>query len=109
MDKYNRRNQLIKHIVMWRLKDAAAGASKADNAAKIKEMLENLKGVIPEILHLEVGMNVLPSPAAYEVALYSEFASLEALAAYQRHPEHEKCKEFIGQIAAERAVVDYEI
>ena len=100
---------MIKHIVMWRLKQEAAGASTEENAQKVKQMLENLKGVIPEILHLEVGMNVLPSPAAYEVALYSEFASLDALAAYQKHPEHEKCKEFIGQIAAERAVVDYEI
>ncbi|HIK09002.1 MAG TPA: Dabb family protein [Oscillatoriaceae cyanobacterium M33_DOE_052] len=100
---------MIKHIVMWRLKDEAAGFSMEENASQIKEMLENLKGVIPEILHLEVGMNVLASPAAYEVALYSEFASLEALAAYQRHPEHEKCKEFIGQITKERAVVDYEV
>jgi len=56
-----------------------------------------------------VGTNSLASPAAYDVVLYSEFASFEGLNAYQIHPEHEKCKDFIGKIACDRAVVDYEI
>lgn len=100
---------MIKHIVMWRLKDSAEGASKEENAGKMKKMLEALPAVIPEIEHLEVGMNGIESPAAYDVALYSAFASFDALDTYQKHPEHEKCKEFIGKIVSERAVVDYEI
>lgn len=100
---------MIKHIVMWRLKEEAAGANKAENMAKMKEMLLGLKGIIPEIIQIEVGFNSLPSPAAYDVVLYSEFASFAALNAYQIHPEHEKCKDFIGQIVCARAVVDYEV
>lgn len=100
---------MIKHIVMWRLKDQAEGASKSENLQKMKAMLEALKGKISEIIQIEVGMNQLESPAAYDVVLYSEFASFEALNAYQIHPEHEKCKDFIGKIACDRAVVDYEI
>ena len=100
---------MIKHIVLWRLKDEAEGASKVENAHKIKEMLEALGSAIPEIKHIEVGINLLDSPAAWDVALYSEFASLQALDVYQQHPEHQKCKGFIGKVASERAVVDYEI
>ncbi len=100
---------MIKHIVMWRLKEQAEGATKEENAQKMKQMLEALKGMISEIVQIEVGINRLESPAAYDVVLYSEFANLEGLNAYQIHPEHEKCKEFIGKIVSDRAVVDYEI
>lgn len=100
---------MIKHIVLWRLKDEAEGASKAENARQIKEMLEALGAAIPEIEHIEVGLNILDSPAASDVALYSEFASPEALDIYQKHPEHQKCKDFIGKVASDRFVVDYEI
>ena len=34
---------MIKHIVMWRLKNEAAGATKEVNALKLKESLESLK------------------------------------------------------------------
>ena len=100
---------MIKHIVMWRLKEQAEGATKQENAQKMKQMLEALKGMISEIVQIEVGINQLESPAAYDVVLYSEFANLAGLNAYQLHPEHEKCKEFIGKIVSDRAVVDYEI
>ena len=100
---------MIKHIVMWRLKETAEGASKLENAAKMKEMLEALKIVIPQIQNIEVGMNVVAAGAAYDVALYSEFASLDDLDIYQKHPDHEVCKQFIGKIVSERAFVDYEV
>ena len=100
---------MIKHIVMWRLKDNPEGTTKEENAQNMKEMLEALKEMISEIVQIEVGINAVDAPAAYDVVLYSEFASFAALNAYQIHPEHEKCKEFIGKIVCDRAVVDYEI
>ncbi|MEB3829159.1 Dabb family protein [Phormidium sp. CCY1219] len=100
---------MIKHIVMWRLKDTAEGASRDENARKMKAMLLALKDSIAEIKQIEVGMNALASPAAYDVVLYSAFESFDALQRYQKHPEHEKCKEFIGKIVSDRAVVDYEV
>ncbi|MFI5323286.1 MAG: Dabb family protein [Thermodesulfobacteriota bacterium] len=99
---------MIKHIVMWRLKDTAAGASKEQNARKLKESLEALRGVIEEIVTLEVGINFNSSPAAFDVVLYSEFRSGNGLEAYQKHPEHLKIVNFVGEIRSDRAVVDYE-
>jgi len=49
-----RERAMVKHIVIWRLKDSAAGRGKSDNARLIKEKLEALRGRIPGLLHLEV-------------------------------------------------------
>lgn len=99
---------MIKHIVMWRLKEFAAGASREENAAKLKQSLEALDGVIDEIAAIEVGINFNGSPAAFDVVLYSEFENREGLEAYQKHPEHLKIVDFVGEIRTDRAVVDYE-
>jgi len=60
---------MIKHIVMWKLKDFAEEANKAVNAQKIKELLESLKDKIKEIKHIEVGINIINSDASADVAL----------------------------------------
>ncbi|MBA4358936.1 MAG: stress responsive protein [Desulfovibrio sp.] len=100
---------MIKHIVMWTLKDEAAGADKAENAAKMKALLEALRPLIPVIRELEVGLDVFAASPACEVVLYSVFASRADLDAYQAHPEHQKVVAFVKQVAASRSVVDYEI
>lgn len=100
---------MIKHIVMWRLKDSADGASKQENAKNLKNYLETLKDKIMEIRHIEVGINISGSDAASDVVLYSEFDSMEDLEAYQKHPEHQKIVSFVNEIRSERRVVDYEV
>ena len=100
---------MIKHIVVWKLKESAEGCSKIENAKKMKAMLEGLQSVIKEIQYIEVGLNVNSSEAAYDIVLYSEFQSREALEIYQKHPEHERVGEFVGKVRLERKVVDYEI
>jgi hypothetical protein len=99
---------VIKHIVMWKLKPQAEGADAASNARRMKAELEGLRGRIPGLLSLEVGLDVDRSGAAYDVVLVSAFEGREALAAYQVHPEHTKVAGFIGKVRQERAVVDYE-
>jgi hypothetical protein len=93
--------------VFWRLKDASSGNSREENASKLKTMLENLQGKIPEIKRLEVGIDFNRSEAASDVALYSEFTNKEALEKYQQHPEHMKVVAFVKEISSERRVVDY--
>ena len=98
---------MLKHIVMWKLKENAEGNTKDENAKLMKEKLEALKAVIPEIGFIEVGFNAVPSPAAYDVSLYCEFKDEDALKTYQIHPEHVKVAEFVGKINDNRVVVDY--
>jgi len=100
---------MIKHIVMWKLKDRAEGATKAENALKVKASLEGLNGKIKGLRVLEVGVNINDTPAAYDIVLYSEFTTAEALKKYQNHAAHLKAGEIAGKVAFGRNVVDYEV
>jgi len=100
---------MIKHIVFFGLADNAEGKTKAENAEIIKCKLENLKNLIPEILSIEVGINTANAPKTnFDIALYSEFESLETLDIYQEHPEHKRVAAYIGKVRTARAAVDYE-
>jgi heme-degrading monooxygenase HmoA len=100
---------MIKHIVMWKLKDQAEGASRAANAAKMKEQLLACAGIVPGILKLEVGIAEPGLEATYDVVLYSEFESKEALDAYQSHPQHQALKPFFSAVRDARQCMDYTI
>jgi hypothetical protein len=100
---------MIKHIVLWKLKESAEGADKYQNALKVKALLEALNGQIPGLLHLEVGLDFSATADSADIALYSEFESRAALDLYQRHPDHEKVKPFVGAVRSERRVVDYDL
>ena len=73
---------MLKHIVMWKLKEFAEGKTKAENALIMKESLERLVGIVPEIISLQVGINEKESDMAYDAVLISTFANAEALARY---------------------------
>lgn len=96
---------MVKHIVMWKLKESALGADKRTNAIKMKHLLEALQGVVPGAYKMEVGINY--NPAGYDVVLYSEFNDHDALEGYQVHPEHIHVQEFVHQVIASRVVADY--
>ena len=98
---------MVKHVVMWKLKDFAEGASKKENALKIKASLEGLKSKIKEVKYLEVGISASDAADFYDMVLISEFKDLRDLESYQKHPEHVKAAEFIGKVRLERKVVDY--
>jgi len=100
---------MIKHIVLWRLKEFAVGRDQAANAALIKEKLEQLNGRIPGMLRLEVGSDFSASEESSHLALYSEFETRAALDAYLLHPEHKAVMPFIAEARRERRVADYEV
>jgi quinol monooxygenase YgiN len=99
---------MVKHIVFWKLKDEANGMSKAENAATIKQKLEDLNGKIEGCIKLEVGFDFLHSAESADIVLYSEFESKEALDFYANHPLHKAVMPFIAEARSERKVVDYE-
>lgn len=100
---------MIKHIVMFRFKDFADGANKADNIKSLKSRLEALEDIIDEIKFFQVGINFDNSDAAYDLALCSEFESKEDLYSYQKHPEHAKVVDFVKKVCENRVVTDYVI
>jgi Stress responsive A/B Barrel Domain len=100
---------MIKHIVVWRLKESAHGNSRATNARLIKEKLESLNGKIPGMIKIEVGLDYSATESSSDVVLYSEFVSRQALDEYKSHSEHKAVQPFILEAWSERRLVDYEI
>jgi hypothetical protein len=98
---------MLKHVVMWKFKDSAEGGSREQNLKKAKGLIESLKGRIPEIRQLEVGIDVSQSEQSYDLVLSSEFADVNALLAYQKHPDHVRVVEFLRKVHGGRIVVDY--
>lgn len=99
---------MLKHVVMWRLKESAEGRNKAENAVYMKEMLDLLPYRIKEIKNLEVGINMLAVPPSWDLVLIVDFSNMLDLETYQAHPDHVKVAEYVLKVREDRAVVDYE-
>lgn len=100
---------MVKHIVLWTLKEPAEGTTAEQIALEMKSRIEALADCVPGIVAIEVGLDVSRTNASADVALYSEFADAEALAAYQVHPAHREVAEFVGRVTTSRVVADYEV
>lgn len=55
---------MVKHIILWQLKDELSAAEKAEIKANIKTGLEGLAGQIPGLVEVHVNINGLPSSNA---------------------------------------------
>jgi hypothetical protein len=99
---------MIRHVVVWKLKEAAEGATKAQNAARMKELLEACK-VIPGLRSLQVGVDAGIDATPWDIVLITDFESRAALDAYQDHPVHNVAKVFIGKVRELRSAVDFEL
>ncbi len=100
---------MLKHVVMWKFKDFAEGASKDRNVRTAKELLDSLPSRIPEIRSFEVGIDTLHTESSHDLVLCSAFDNLETLEAYQKHPEHVKVVGFLRKVHQGKVVVDFEI
>ncbi|MDR1481457.1 MAG: Dabb family protein [Synergistaceae bacterium] len=98
---------MLRHIVMWKLKDFAEGHTKDENKEIIKNNLEGLVGKIEGLLDLEVGKNF--NPNGFDICLNSRFKDKDALAFYIDHPLHKQNQKYVKSVTCERAVADYEI
>ena len=92
---------MVKHIVVYMIKE---DQDKDAAVQFIAECLEPLVGKIPGLTHLEVRRSF----QGMDYALYSEFESKEALAAYAVHPLHLAAKEKFHHMLASRVSADYE-
>lgn len=78
---------MVKHIILWQLKDELSKEEKEKVKKEIKEGLEGLKGKVPGLLNINVIIDGLASSNA-DVMLDSTLESEEALKGYAVHPSH---------------------
>lgn len=95
---------MLKHIVMWRLKEENKEANKIEMKSQLmalKDKVEVLKSISVEFNHKDA------TSANFDVMLYTEFVNFEDLAIYANHPEHLKVVDFIKSVVTERVAIDY--
>ena len=94
---------MITHIVLFKLLDLAPEKVEA-----ARQVLDGMAGRIPELRHLEVGVNLLHSDRSYDLALLARFDSLDDLQAYQVHPVHVEVVKYMQGVRQAAIAVDYE-
>ena len=99
---------MVKHIVLFKLKDEAPEAQKLEAMNRFKAAIEALPARIPVIRKIEVGLNINPGET-WSIGLYSEFDSLEDVKSYAVHPDHVAAGKLLAEVKESRAGVDYEI
>ena len=93
---------MIRHVVMWKFCPGTEAEQKV-----FLDGLRGLQGVIPELLHSEVAVNV--GEGNYDAILVSEFESLETLETYKNDPRHQAVSNLCQSIRENRVAVDYVI
>ncbi|MBP3692520.1 MAG: Dabb family protein [Clostridia bacterium] len=96
---------MVKHIILWKLKEEH---NTADVKANIKRELEALSGKIPGLIEIKVETVGLASSNA-DVMLYSVFENEAALKGYAVHPAHVKVADtFVRPFTETRLCLDFE-
>ncbi len=100
---------MVKHIILWNLKDEFSKEEKKEIMNNIKIGLEALIDKVPGIVEIKVQIESLPSSSA-DLMLDSTFESVEALKNYATHPEHVKVADtLVRPFTAVRSCLDFEI
>lgn len=99
---------MVKHIVMWNFIPELSDEQKQEAFETIRRNLNAVKECAEGVVELDVVKNELPS-SNKDIALISTFASVEALNAYQVHPEHVKAASYVKTVTCDRACFDYEV
>ena len=92
---------MVRHVVLMRFTDPG-------DAPEAQRRLAALDGVVPELLALETGLDVLRTEASYDLFLATTHDSLDGLQRYAEHPAHQDFLQWARPRLAARAVVDSE-
>lgn len=100
---------MIKHVILWKLRDDLSEEEKETAKQGIKTSLEALKGKVPGLLEIQVNINGLET-STVDVMLDSTLESVEALKGYAVHPDHvAAANTYVRPFTAVRSCLDYEI
>lgn len=100
---------MVKHVILWNLKEELSASEKESIKQGIKEGLEGLKGKIDGLVEIKVNINGLSSSTA-DLMLDSTFVDEAALKAYAVHPDHVAVADSkVRPYTAVRSCLDYEV
>ena len=96
---------MIRHVAVLRF----APAFTAEQRDHWMALLRALPAQIPELLSISVGTDVLEGPSSHELAIVADFADLDGLDAYTRHPAHAEVLRISAPVKVSLATVDFEV
>ena len=100
---------MVKHVILWTLKDELSDTEKAEVKTGIKAGLEGLAGKIPGLIEIKVNTEPLASSNC-DLMLDSSFETEEALKGYAVHPEHVAVADGkVRPFTKSRVCMDYEV
>ncbi len=100
---------MVKHVILWQLKDELTEAEKEQVKLDIKAGLEGLSGKIPGLISINVQTECLDTSNA-DLMLDSSFENVDALNGYSVHPDHvEVADGIVRPNVKARVCVDYTI
>lgn len=97
---------MVRHIVMFKLKEFGTPEAKSAKLAEIKSGLEALVEKIDVLKSMKVGINANPAEV-FDFVLESEFEQMEHVDIYAKHPDHVAIAKIIGEVREGRAGIDY--
>ena len=100
---------MVKHIILWQLKEELKGEEKEQVKNNMKVHLEALVGKVPGLISMQIVINGLESSNA-DVMLDSTLEDEAALKGYAVHPEHVAVADtYVRPFTAVRTCMDYEM
>lgn len=100
---------MVKHVILWQLKEELTAQERSDAKKEIKAGLEALAGQIAGLLEIRVNTSPLASSNA-DVMLDSAFLDEASLKAYAVHPAHVAVANTkVAPFVKSRVCMDYEV
>ncbi len=100
---------MVKHIILWQLKDELSENEKAEVRNEIKAGLEGLAGKIPGLKDIHVQIEMLDTSNA-DLMLDSTFEDEASLKGYAVHPEHVAVADgVVRPNTKNRVCIDFEV
>jgi antibiotic biosynthesis monooxygenase (ABM) superfamily enzyme len=94
---------MIRHVILWKFRPG-----EEENMHRFLDALKSLDGQIPQILHMEVGVNC-NKDNDFDACLIADFKNLDDMNAYKNDPRHVAVSSLCKSIRLERCAVDIEI
>ena len=92
---------MVRHVIMWKFRQGTETQMQ-----EFVSKLQALDGIIPEILHMQIGINCKDGNN-YEACLIADFADFDALERYKNDPRHVAVSQLCKTIRESRGAVDF--
>ncbi len=101
---------MVKHIILWKLREELSENEKATVKQNIKVGLEGLLGKVPGLLEIKVQIEGRLATSNCDLMLSCTLSDVEALKGYASNPHHVRvANEMVRPFTSVRTCLDFEM